>query len=162
MKWKAHNRAGELLSCLAPRQQLCLRNNVRACLWLLLAAAKQHVSLPRYRRISRTSPNHRFKSHIIHLDGNYNSTEGHCALFHCSHWTYVIDNSLPATLSGKTKSKRRYYSERNGLSLPFKSLPGLLGSSSCTADLAKMALRILNTDKSCYVILNTISMFIPS
>lgn len=36
---------------------------------------------------SGTRPNHHFKSHIIHLDGNYNSIEGHCALFCC--WATV-------------------------------------------------------------------------
>lgn len=41
-----------------------------------------------------------------------------------------MDNSLSATMSGKTKKKI------DG-SLPFRSLPGVLGSRSCTTEAAK-------------------------
>lgn len=51
--------------------------------------------------------NQHFKSHIIHLDGSYNSTEGQCELFR-GHCTYVKDDDLSSIQSGKTKHEGHF------------------------------------------------------
>lgn len=104
------------MSCLAPRQQLYLHNNLQqqgGCEALPSATVSCCKMTCEYTELEKkkvgTRPNHHFKSHIIHLDGNYNSTEGHCALFCFSHCTYVMDNSLPAPFRvEKTKQEGHF------------------------------------------------------
>lgn len=77
----------------------------------------EYTALQTGERESGTGPNHHLKSHIIHLDGNYNSSEGHRAPARRGQRRYVTDNSLPANTERRDRTRRTLYVERNDSTL---------------------------------------------
>jgi len=103
VEWRITVLSGSRARDLSTQQFTVIRGGYEGLPW---AAAQWHVSIQIYKKKKRksgTRPNRHFKSPIIHLDGNYISTEGHHALFCCSHCTYVIDNSLRHGLESQNR-----------------------------------------------------------